>query len=526
MHLMGLKQFIAVLVGLLTVPVFAKNLSEIEIYRRCYAHLIGESPMLNDPNLSAIRGGSKTANQACNSLLDRMTINPNDAQGRMIDPTDAVAVKGLRNIYNLTNQFAGTKRFEGSITNFFEDYASSEDIFDNTILALAYTENILNENRQFKDLFTMTHEPRASRVVDPMYANTFTMKTIYGSAAVSMTVTSARSRYGQTYYSSASPKNATTAVNPDSVPFAITASNSSTVFVNQSFTPISVGELIGITFNQTPELMMRTPSNKHGTDVDLGFNIHENLAKGVLGLRPYIAASTNWTDNGTPNLQYMHRRLSQNYLKDFLCRDLPVVRESDILNMVSVSSTAVAFRKASSCVRCHATIDPMAASFRNILLIKIGNRMDTDLHRFFVMPHKRNVTVATPEVGWPAEQDNNFHKRPATGKFYFRTYDGKLINRPLANHSELSTAVGETDDAYICFARKMFKHFTGIEVRMFDAGDAANASYMQSLTPEDWEYRNFVVKAGLNLKKHQRAKELMREIMQSPIYKKSNMGKD
>lgn len=521
----GVKHFILVLIGLLAIPTFAKDLSEVELYRRCYAHLIGESPLLNDSNLLAIRSGAKSAMQGCNSLLDRMTINSSDAQGRLIDPTDIVAVKGLRNIYNITNQFVGSKRFEGSITNFFEDYATGEDILDNTAVALAYTENILNNSRQFKDLFSMTKEPRASRVMDPMYESTYTMKTIYGASAPATIVYSARSRYGQTYFNAASPKNYTTAVNPDAVPISITASNSSTVFVAQPFTPVAVGELVGITLNQTAEVLTRTPVNKLG-DIDLGFNIHDNLSTGVLGIRSYIAASTNWTDNGTPNLQYMHRRLSQNYLKDFLCRDLPVVRESDVLSMVSVSSTAVAFRKASSCVRCHATIDPMAASFRNIALLKMGNRMDTELNRLFVMPHKRTSTLATPEVGWPAEKDDNFYKRPATGRFYFRTYDGRLINRTLANHNDLSTAFAETDDAYICFARKMFKHFTGIEIRMFDAGDAANASYMQTLTPEDWEYRNFVVKAGLNLKKHQKAKELIKEILQSPMYKKSNMGKD
>lgn len=525
MQFKGVKHFILALISLLAIPVFARDLSEVELYRRCYAHLIGESPLLNDSNLASIRSGSKSAMQACNSLLDRMTINTSDPQGKLIDPADTVAVKGLRNIYNITNQFVSSKRFEGAITNFFEDYASGEDILDNTAVALAYTENILNNNRQFKDLFTMTKEPRASRVLDPMYESTYTMKTIYGASAPATIVYSARSRYGQTYFSAASPKNYTTAVNPDSVPLSITASNSSTVFVAQPFTPIAVGELVGISYTQNTELLNRTPINKNG-DVDFGFNLHDNLATGLLGLRPYIAASTNWIDNGAPNLQYLHRRLSQNYIKDFLCRDLPVVRESDILNMVSVSSTALAFRKASSCVRCHATMDPMAASFRNIALIKLGNRMDTELNRFMVIPHKRTSTLSTPEVGWPAEKDDNFYKRPATGRFFFRTYDGRLVNRTLASHNDLSTAFAETDDAYICFAKKMFKHFTGIEIRMFDAGDAANASYMQTLTPEDWEYRNFVVKAGLNLKKHQKGKELIKEIMQSPFYKKSNMGKD
>lgn len=505
----------------IALPSYSRTLSEAELYRRCYAHLIGESPLLNDTNLVAIKSGSKSGYQGCLNLLDRMTINPSDSQGRLVDPADTVAVKGLRNIYNVTGQFAGSKRFEGAITNFFEDYASGEDILDNTAVALAYTENILNANREFKDLFAITSEPKASRVMDPLYPSTFTINTVFGGGTDFTPVYSARSRHGQRFYSDAS---STIKANPDTVPYSIMNTDNAT-WSDQSFTSIAVGELVGIAYNHPSETINRTTANTFN-GMTLGFNIHSNIAKGVMGLRPYIAASNNWSDNVRPNLEYMPRRLSQNYLKDFLCREVPVVRETDIINMVSASSTALAFRKAASCVRCHATLDPMAGSFRNIALIKSGNRMQNVLHRYFPMPHKSNVTVTTPEVGWPAIKDADFYKRPATGRFYFRTYDGKLIDRTLANHDDLSTAFSETDDAYICFARKMFKHFTGVEVRMFDAGDASNSTYMSSLTPEDWEYRNFVVKAGLNLKKHQKAKELIKEIMQSPFYKKSNMGKD
>ena len=122
---MGMNHiWIAVLVLLSAIPALSRTLSEAELYRRCYAHLIGESPLLNDTNLVAIKSGSKSGTQGCNNLLDRMTINPNDSQGRLNDPSDLVAVKGMRNLYNVTGQFVASKRFEGAITNFFEDYSS------------------------------------------------------------------------------------------------------------------------------------------------------------------------------------------------------------------------------------------------------------------------------------------------------------------------------------------------------------------------------------------------------------------
>lgn len=527
---MGLNRFqLAILIFVSASPALSRTLSDAELYRRCYAHLIGESPLLNDTNLVAIKSGSKSGDQGCSNLLDRMTINPNDPQGRLLNPDDFIAVKGLRNIYNVTGQFVASKRFDGAITNYFEDYASGEDILDNTAVALAYTENILNENRDFKDLFSITQEPRAARVMDPLYSSTFTMKTVFASGTDMNPVYSARSRHGQRYFSDDSLA-LTFAVNPDNVPFSIRSvpnASGATTAITQSFTPIAVGELVGIAYNHANETLNRPGNEFKGST--LGFNIHSNVAKGILGLRSYVAASTNWSDNLRPNLEYMQRRLSQNYIKDFLCRDIPVVRETDILDMVSASSTALPFRKAASCVRCHATLDPMAASFRNLMLIKSGTREQNILHRYFPMPHKINAASSTtikPEVGWPAFKDEQFHIRQAKGRFYFRAYDGKLVDRTLSNYDDLATAFGETDDAYICYAKKMFKHFTGVDVRLFDAGDASNSSYMSSLTTADWEYRNFVVKAGLNLKKHQKAKQLIKEIMQSPFYKQSNMGKD
>jgi len=516
------KKILFLLILVFCLNVQSKELSDAQIYRRCYFHLIGESPMLNDSNLMAIQNKQKTALQACQNLLDRMRIDPNDSLGRLIDPNDTVALSGLRNIYRVTNGFIKTKRLEGAITNFFEDFASAEDIMDTTAVALAYTENILNDQKEFKELFSISKTPRASRALDPMYENTFIMKTVYPSQSPAdlTKILSPRSRHGQAFFGN--PER-TVAVNPDNVPIAIENSPMGT-YTDQPLSIIQVGELNGITYNYAPESISRSP-NTYGL-MNLGFDIQSNISKGLIGLRPYIAANTNWSDNLDVNLEYMHRRLSQSIVRDFLCRDLPVVRESDILKFVSNDPNANAFRKASSCVKCHATIDQMAGSFRDLKMIKSGDRSDLNLKRFIAMPHKINPQAVAAESGWPALKDNLYHRRPTKGVFYFRSYDGKLFSNNLTNMSSLSDAIATTDDVYICFAKKMFKHFTGIDVKMFDAGDSVNAEYMSTLTPTDWAYRNFVIKAGLNLKQHQKPKNLIKEIISSPFYKSSNMGKE
>ena len=51
--------------------------------------------------------------------------------------------------------------------------------------------------------------------------------------------------------------------------------------------------------------------------------------------------------------------------KDFLCRDLPLLRTADAQPYV-VSNAPIAFRQVASCTRCHASIDQMSATIREV----------------------------------------------------------------------------------------------------------------------------------------------------------------
>jgi hypothetical protein len=453
--------------------------------------------------------------------LDRARINPNDAQGRLVNPADAEGLAVLRRLYKVYSGFisAPTAR---SLSNFFEDFPATEDVYDFTSPALAYTENTLNPNRSFKDLFTITRTPVAKREIDTTVVYPFTLNWIYGgSHSTTTNVYSPRSRYGFAF----SPAG----TNPDSVPVSLMYYASSTpTREDQNLAMIEVGELVGIHYN-SPQQIIRT-SNSAVTNIQgipLNFDMNTTLFAGIPFLRTYVLANTNLIAGNSPrpNLDAMPRRLSRSIMHDFLCRELPVIRASDAASFVSTAENANAFRKGSSCVRCHATIDPMAGVYRGVGYISAGDFQSDVLHRYALHVHKSApVTGFAAESGWPAAKDNDYFKRPATGRLYYRNLSGALVNIAVANGDELSARISEQDDVYVCQARKLFQYFTGVRVDLNDIYDPDEAAALAAMSEKDWEYRNLVIQLGKNLKKHQKVRQTIEEILKLEIYRRTDFG--
>jgi len=507
---------------------FSKDLGHASLYRRCHAHLIGETPKLDDPNLASIRSGSLTGLQACENLLSRMTINSADAEGKLINPNDEIAVKGLRNLIYVTKQFVKVTSPEGNIANYLEGFSATEDIFDHTAPALVMTENALNPNRNFRDIFSITKVPVAKRVTDPLYSGLYTMNSVYGSPGDFTVLTSARQRLGLPFRDSGGVLR-----NPASFQFNLFLENSAKTLsetIPITLPVITTGETVGIHYNQSTS-MLSIPSatqtrlgitdQNNSTLFPLGFDLNSVFGKGILGIRVYLTA--NIQEGPLATSTFMPRRLSQSFIRDYMCRDLPIIREADALPFVTAASNANSFRQAVSCAACHATMDPMAGAFRSIQVMRMGTAGEG---RSFVTVHNRSLGNMSAEAVWPEGYDANYWQRPANGKLFMRSYDGKLINKSVVGFSGLVDEIANTDDVYICAAKKWFQHFTGIDVKLFDAGDPKNSAYMSNFTSLDWDYRNFVINQGLALKQHQKVKTLISNIIKSPYYKKSDFGKE
>jgi hypothetical protein len=508
----------------------AAALNSVQLFRRCYAQMTGQALKPTDSRIALIKAGSLDPITACTNLLAKGEINSADSQGRLVSPTDTEGLLVLRRFYKIYTGFIQTLSGSENIAQFFEDLSSTEDLYDNTVVGLAMTENALNPQKDFKDLFAISRSPMAVREIDTSVTYPFTMGFIYGGSVpgAATQVFSPRARHGLQFTS----VDGTTKINPDTAPFSLQVSGSqdagTAVFVNLSFSPVQVGELVGINYN-SPVQIVAAPGRTNYAGIPYGFDMNSTIYNGIPFLRPYALANANLPLNNQirPNLEQMPRRYSQSIIRDFLCRDLPVVRDGDITSYVSTDPNGLAFRKANSCVRCHATIDQLAATYRGLGYIGAGDRRVTSLNRFAIFPHvSAPVAGFAAETNWPDLKDVDYYKRPAVGRFYFRSLSGELINQPLSSGSDFSATLANLDDAYICQAKKMFRYLTGIDVALFDAYDPAQTDRMQSMSTKDWLYRNEVTRLGRNLKKHQKMQLLIEEILKSKFYQQSDLGVD
>lgn len=275
---------------------------------------------------------------------------------------------------------------------------------------------------------------------------------------------------------------------------------------------VQFGNLVGVEFMKKNE---NTYPYKERVGEPLKFDLTDSLGAGVIGTRAYVLLNT-LQSQGSPSDGGLlsHRTWSKAVFHDLLCRGLPVVRLEDVGDEVYPNSK-LPFRKDKSCMRCHVSMDPMANSIRHVYEVrsspKYGEQSASPRILAEVLPtHTPNNEML--------DTDLHFHKRPTTGKLFFRTYKGELINQPVNNVQELGEALAKTDDFYICTAKKYFEFFTGVSVPI---DDYANENY-QTNDVGLLSYREFVIKLGLDLKKSQSLQKMIGKIFESPIYQDLN----
>ena len=530
----------------------AETLKPILLYKRCYAHLTGTAPLATDTRMAAVLAGTKTAASACKELVDLITI---DSGTGLLTATPAtenymIAKLGLNHMYNAMRQWTHNVELGTNFADYYTWFYGTEDFYDFTSVGISLAEILANNNKHPRSIFEVTSLPTAIKEMDQKYKKTITIDSLYNLPSQvyypnmyrynralldaipdANIVKAPRSSYY--WYGDASTPN-----NPDDVPFTFGPPASPILNAADSKTyQAQAGELIGIKDTS----VTATAAGVSQFDASFTVNVSANAplgGKGIFGYQPYVMMNAALSDSNRvrPNLTFMPRRFIQAVIQDFLCRDLPVLRDSDIMSYISTDPAALPFRKARSCAACHATMDQAASTLR-------GLRFDFGYQRSSTLDMSRpilQVHIESPNPGaipndstntnsanlWSDKEDVHFYKRPSTGKFYFRSYDGKLTNISLNDFSQFTDQVAQTDDAYICLSKKMFKQMTGIDVKMFDAGDPRYSNYMMSLSPMDWKYRDFVINQGLELKKtNGHLKTLIKAIIDSPYYQKSDYGK-
>jgi hypothetical protein len=239
-----------------------------------------------------------------------------------------------------------------------------------------------------------------------------------------------------------------------------------------------------------------------------------SMGAGFMGTKSFLALTLPpvkdlKSDGGV----IMYRVWAKKALEIALCRQFPIVRKADAVAWVNPTST-VTFRNAAACMACHTTMDSMASTVRNVSFRNPGTTCD-------LIPIGANAASVTqpPEPfldsGIPVpDSDPLYTQRPATGRLYFRSFDGTLRDVPVNDLNAFGDELVKSDDVYACVAKRYLEFFTGVSADLRDLGDPDVAP----LGLSDLHYRNQVIKLGQKLKATNSLKTLVEAILSMPLY--------
>jgi hypothetical protein len=195
--------------------------------------------------------------------------------------------------------------------------------------------------------------------------------------------------------------------------------------------------------------------------------MNANLGAGLIGTQSYVLASDvnyGMLQNGGTLLR---RRWMKSVIKDFLCRDLPVIRPGDFPQAEVVTTAgALPFRLGASCVQCHSSMDKGASIARALTSIKSTFADDNHIGMGFVANRKSNSESSV----FPVADDDSYYLKKPEGYLFFRDYNGVLVTQssPLNGLPALALKLSEQDQFYACVASKYYKFLTGISVNLDD----------------------------------------------------------
>jgi hypothetical protein len=269
---------------------------------------------------------------------------------------------------------------------------------------------------------------------------------------------------------------------------------------------IEYGDLIGIKkMKPRVNYFQRIQNGKRTNWIDL----NTPKFKGAMGTVPYLILNGGQNKKTADGGVALHRRWSTSVFKDFLCRTHPLLRKEDTHN-TSNKKSSIAFRRDDSCMHCHHPIDSLARVARNVELFNAGEAHPNHFTFRAVDFHKVKLTTSNEFT----DRDKKFHLRLPKGLLTFRNLEGRLINKTLYSPDDLGDYLSKIDDPYICTAKRYFDFFTGIDVQLYDF-----TSFAPKKDHTDFlKYRNFVVKLGKSLRRHQSLKRMVKDIISSDHY--------
>lgn len=460
-----MKYLLILLLALISKPTEA-SAGEVSLFHKCFMHLTQTYPSATNPHLLEVKSGTKKAIEACGEILDRVSFSVND--NTMIpDVNNSVDVNLLRVFHNLHYSWFSTKFYPEIQDNYIRNM---QNLYDASTPALYITRAMFAPGVDFSSVFRgdttllsiRRTEERVNSILQPH-----------------------------------------------------TSAND----VLQGIKFTGLGDLLGVKSmakNVVADVLTTGASGERIPAAAININTH--WGGGVLGSQVYMiqniqAASLAHRSDGGVN---SNRKWSRSLFQDFFCRELPVVRSTDV-DAYIVPASSLTYRNSRSCVQCHASLDPLAAVTRDARYDRRANFKDPNGAYAFLVKWNKTMPVASY---FPSEPDNSFHLRPALGNFFMRTYDGHLVSKEIPDMDTLGDEILSLDDVYVCAAKRYFEYFTGINANISDIKDPMNPNF-PSLSVDQDKYRSVVINLGQSFKQHKDLKRLVKDIMENSAYRSS-----
>lgn len=393
----------------------SQHLSEYKLFKKCFSLITGRAVPLDSPYLRVLAEHKIPAVDLCYNIFSEAHLNP----------------EGIVESSNRENPFAKDvlARFQLLHQSWFNRVGftvNDSDFATSTVLDMQSSANylswILFDGRKLDDLFLVNQNPQALRKAER--PEEFILEYEVREEKLHRLTEK---------------------------PWVIKKDPISGI--NEFWKPkwVPTGDLMGFTLPARRAIASGNPKDFQMPT--------ESLGGGVLGSHAYILANTGLnTDQNPDGGVRSHRRWSENILKDFFCRDLPVLNEMDVLSAVDRNSS-VPFQKNPVCLKCHYTTDNLSAGLRNIVPSNSGYQSGSVNYARILVRIDTDVQSKTPFTR-PNSDDSYPYSAPF-GQLNYRNINDQFVFFDFANLDELGKHIANSKDFHYCVAKRYIKYFTG-----------------------------------------------------------------
>lgn len=438
----------------------AEGTREIELYSKCHGILSDHPVEIDSADYKAVALGDLDPIDACENMFERARFVDRSNRREVANRNDEVAQAIVRKF----NQFHSSWFSNMGATPDQRTYPYNVYV-DSTEPALYITDALFSD-RHFRSTFTRNDSIRGVREGAPPPFYTYdTIEFPDASVIIGPTVAG-----NQPYYQPPTPEPTLLMPDPEKP-------NPILNFHSIDGPKVPQGYLLGVQPQPDiifPERLPHIDTNFVESDwfttreTTATHNMKQHFGGGILGSPAFMisnAENLSPSDGGV----FVHRRMSNIVFSDLLCLTLPTLRSEDVdAYMNKYKNSNLSFRQDRSCVRCHATLDPFAATARNIVFMISGtNQFARDVGtllgtvHLFYYPKRMTVTTSDQVV---SDSDRLYFRRSPEGQLYFRDYQGELVNHQVTGLQEMGEALANLDDPYVCAAQRYYQFLTGVQI--------------------------------------------------------------